>query len=195
MRKTKQFKQQYEQKLLRAVKLLRRGRAQQAVRLLVRLRRARPKDPLVSYNLGLAWEQLKRWREALRCYNSALRLDRGFVDALICKGIIYGNQGRFKDELACYEQALSIDSSHPMAVYNKAVVLDDELDRPHDALRCYQRALRCRLSTAQERDVWLRKCDLLLRLRRFHQADKCLHNLIHRGKKIRYSSDTISFPR
>jgi tetratricopeptide (TPR) repeat protein len=175
-------------KLRQAVKLLRGGKAIRAIQLLKSVRRIKPRDPIVYFNLGLAWERLERWSEALRAYDAALRWDPALADAWVCKGIVRGRQGRFVEEVRCYNQALSLDPTHPMALYNKAVTFDDDLHKPQEALRYYDQVLRLHLSTHQTSDVWLRKCDLLLRLRRFVQADVCLHHLIRLRRKRRRRS-------
>ena len=55
---------------------------------------------------GHALERLKRFDEAIACYDRAISLNPAHTQAYLSKGGIYNQQERYSAALECYEEAL-----------------------------------------------------------------------------------------
>jgi tetratricopeptide (TPR) repeat protein len=55
---------------------------------------------------GSALERLRRWEEAMACYDRALAIDSSLTIAYLYKGGLYNRMERFTEALECYEKAL-----------------------------------------------------------------------------------------
>ncbi len=165
--------------LARAVVLLKRKRPKQALRFLLQAKAKSKHNGLIYYNLGLAYEAVKRYRDAMRCYRRALFYEPSLLDAAVCLGYLYGLKGNVKRELACYDEVLKRDTKHMISLYNKAVVLDDKLDNQRAAIPLYLQVLKQTLTRDQRRDVYMRLAYAYLDMRQYGKAIKSLRNLMN----------------
>ena len=164
--------------LRKAVFFLKRGKPRQALAVLRKARANDAQNALVYYNLGLSYEAIKRYRKALNSYQRALSLDPTLTDAAVCQGYILGLKGDVKRELMRYDEVLRRDPTHLMALYNKAVALDDSFGNPRAAIPWYLQTLKQPLTKPQQRDVYLRLVYAYLDTRQFRKAETCLKKLI-----------------
>lgn len=74
-------------------------------------------------NLGEAFDQLKRYDEAIEEFERSLKLDPGYSFALSNLGNIYGKLGRYEKSITYFEKALASKSDYPPAHYNLARAL------------------------------------------------------------------------
>ncbi len=77
--------------------MLREGRADEAIQLLLRARTSSPRDPHVPNALGLALLYKKDYKNALSAFSDALHLDGTFVEARNNRGVAQLEAGRFND--------------------------------------------------------------------------------------------------
>ena len=91
-------------------------------------------------NKGGSLNNLGRYEESLRCYESALQLDPLCVAAWIGKGGSLDRLGRYDEAIRCYDKALQLDPDDPLIWSNKATILH-RLDRSEEAVRLFDRAL------------------------------------------------------
>lgn len=164
--------------LRRAVNFLKRKKPRQALKVLLKAKAKDRNNALVYYNLGLAYKALKEYRRAMDCYQSALSRDPKLTDAVVCQAYIFGFKGNYHRELASYDEVLRRDPKHAIALYNKAVVLDDEFKKPRLAIPLYCRTLKLPLTRQQKRGVHLRLVYGYLDIRQYKKAAESLKKLL-----------------
>ncbi len=86
--------------------MLREGRADEAIQLLVRARTSSPRDPHVPNALGLALLYKKDYPAAFKAFSDALALDRDFVEARNNRGVAYLQAGKWDDAEADFQAVL-----------------------------------------------------------------------------------------
>jgi Flp pilus assembly protein TadD len=86
--------------------MLREGRADEAIAILVRARTSSPRDPHVPNALGLALLYKKDYPGAVRAFSEALHLDNGFVEARNNRGVAQMEAGRFADAETDFQEVL-----------------------------------------------------------------------------------------
>ncbi|MBI4388591.1 MAG: tetratricopeptide repeat protein, partial [Nitrospinae bacterium] len=99
-----------------------------------------PNDPDAHYNLGNAYAELKKPREAVESYQSAIRLKPNFSTARVNLGIAFKELGRVDLAIASYRNAIAADPNNADALYNLANALEAE-DLQDEAVECYRRAI------------------------------------------------------
>jgi tetratricopeptide (TPR) repeat protein len=77
--------------------MLREGRADEAIQILLRARTSSPRDPHVPNALGLALLYKKDYPDALKAFSDALSLDATFVEARNNRGVAHMEAGHFDD--------------------------------------------------------------------------------------------------
>jgi tetratricopeptide (TPR) repeat protein len=86
--------------------MLREGRADEAISVLMRARQSNPRDPNVSNALGLALLYKKDYTAALKAFGEALQLKPDFLDARNNRGVTYLEMGRLDDAEKDFEAVL-----------------------------------------------------------------------------------------
>jgi tetratricopeptide (TPR) repeat protein len=86
--------------------MLREGRADEAIQLLMRARTSSPRDPRVPNALGLALLYKKDYPGAIRAFSDALHLESGFVEARNNRGVAQMEAGRFADAETDFQDVL-----------------------------------------------------------------------------------------
>ena len=86
--------------------MLREGRADEAIQILLRARASSPRDPHVSNALGLVLLFKKDYPDALKAFSDALRLDAGFVEARNNRGVVNMEAGHLEDAEADFQAVL-----------------------------------------------------------------------------------------
>ncbi|MGA7993185.1 MAG: tetratricopeptide repeat protein [Thermoanaerobaculia bacterium] len=86
--------------------MLREGRADEAIQLLVRARQSSPRDPHVPNALGLALLYKKDYPAAVKAFSDALELDTTFVEARNNRGVARLQAGKWEDAEADFQAVL-----------------------------------------------------------------------------------------
>lgn len=86
--------------------MLREGRADEAIQLLMRARQSSPRDPNVPNALGLALLYKKDYPGAVRAFSDALSLDSAFVEARNNRGVAWFQAGKWEDAEADFQAVL-----------------------------------------------------------------------------------------
>jgi Flp pilus assembly protein TadD len=118
---------------------LSRGDAAAAVQ---ELENAAHKDPTskeIQFNLGLAYTQVGRYREAAQAFETALTLGAD-VNTHSNLGVVYYKMGRLEDAVAQYQEALNLKPNDAEVRSNLAAAYL-QLGRLEDAQAEYERAL------------------------------------------------------
>ena len=61
-------------------------------------------------NKGIAFDMLKKYKEAIRCFDKVLEIDPNCVDTWNNKGITLRKLKRYNKAIRCYDKVLNIDS-------------------------------------------------------------------------------------
>jgi tetratricopeptide (TPR) repeat protein len=72
-------------------------------------------DPAMETNLGNAYEEVKRYDDAIKTYKHALELDPGNASALCNMGYALMQQGKVDDAIPCFMNAMQLDPMMPQA--------------------------------------------------------------------------------
>ena len=71
--------------------------------------RVNPEDKNVWYSQGTAFEKMRDYDNALRCYDKAIGLDADDKFAWNSKGIVLLETNKFENAVRCFEKALELD--------------------------------------------------------------------------------------
>ena len=74
-----------------------------------------PSDPAVTHNLGVAIAAQGRHREAVGCFDEALRADPGFVSAHYNRAVALTTLSETADAIKAFSRAVSLDPQHYQA--------------------------------------------------------------------------------
>lgn len=94
-------------------------------------------------NKGISLNNLKRYQEAIVCFDKAIDIDPLNSSAWNNMGTSLRLLSKQKEALSCYEKALKINPSNAHALFNKGSLLS-ELGQRDDAIQCFNRALEIR---------------------------------------------------
>lgn len=119
------------------------GQAEALYRRLLTDRSAEGNYPLILFNLGLALAGQDKVAEAIGCYQRALRLKPGYVDAAINLGALLRQEGRLEEAVVVCRAALRFDGRSHQALDNLASALKD-LGRLEESLAVRREAMRLR---------------------------------------------------
>jgi len=122
----------------RAVDLMRRGEVAAAAAELERITAAHPGLPGPHVNLAILHRRAGRNDDALAALETALSLDPNHPEANNELGIVLRERGEFDAAEAAYRRALDARPDYALALYNLGVLLDLYLQRPAEALECYE---------------------------------------------------------
>jgi tetratricopeptide (TPR) repeat protein len=124
-----------------------------------------------SCNKGLSLHNLRRYQDALRCFEQALALNPRLTRALCNKGVTLGEGcGQWPEALACFDMSLELNPDDVESWSNKGLALR-ALGRTREALACYDRALDL---NPREEVVWSNKAVALKELGDLEGALDCL---------------------
>src|SRR5262249_22976427 len=74
-----------------------------------------PADPAVMHNLGVAIAAQGRHREAVRCFEEALRADPGFVSAHYNHAVALMTLGETREAIRAFSRAATLEPQHYQA--------------------------------------------------------------------------------
>ena len=129
--------------------MLREGRTDEAIQLLLRARTSSPRDPHVPNALGLALLYKKDYKSAVGAFSDALRLDGSFVEARNNRGVAQMEAGRFTEAEVDFQAVLD-GSATPEKVnahYNLGL-----LHRRREAWRDAEREFSLALADSPDND-------------------------------------------
>ena len=92
-------------------------------------------------DLGNAYGDDKNWELSLKCFQNALRLSPGYLNAWYDMGCVMQSGGFIQDAVNCYHSVLRHDPSHSDALNNLGIIRQ-AAGRIDEAKACYQRAIK-----------------------------------------------------
>jgi tetratricopeptide (TPR) repeat protein len=120
-------------------------------------------------NKGSSLDNLGLHREAISCFDSAIRQDGLFVPAWFNKGVALFESGQIQEALTCYQRVLDLNPNAENAWCNQGVALKS-LGKTKESLACYERALQI---NRRYSNAWVNKGVLLKALGRNEEALAC----------------------
>ncbi|MCL1943806.1 MAG: tetratricopeptide repeat protein [Candidatus Azobacteroides sp.] len=89
---------------------------------------------------GIAYNGLRNYTEAIKCYDIAIDLKNDYERAYNYKGNVLYDLGKYEEAIQYYDKAMALNPDYARAHYNKGCCLDD-LGRKEDAIQCYNKAI------------------------------------------------------
>ena len=138
-------------------------------------------------NDGILLGRKKRYEEAIKLFDKAIKLNPNNSFAYSCKANSLSNLENYKKAIKYYEKSLALNSSDTYALNNKAICLV-KLNKYQDALSCYDRAIQLSSKKVYNLDnvtdvdesyiknyinVYNNKGILLLKLKKINEAILC----------------------
>ncbi len=131
-------------------------------------------DPEDYYNCGVALKELKRFNEALSCFNNAIKLQGDDAEAYNNRGIVLQELKRFDEALTSYKKAIALKSDY-VEVHNNLGVLFGLLKRFDESILCFRKAINLKVDYA---DAYSNLGNTLHELSRFDEAITCYDKAI-----------------
>ncbi len=118
---------------------------------------------------GSTFIDLKRYDEAIICYDAAIKLNSNNAVYHHKKAIALQNLKRYDEAIACYDVAIKLNSNNAAYHHNKAIALQN-LKRYDEAIACYDVAIKLNSTDA---NCYYNKGCLLASLKRYDEAIIC----------------------
>ena len=96
--------------------------------------KSEPEDTCAWYTLGVAYDKLNRYNDAIEAYRQALRINPEDADAWYNLGLAYGNLNRYNDAIEAFRQALRINPEYSQCLVQPR----DRLRQPQALQRCHR---------------------------------------------------------
>lgn len=140
----------------------------QALRYLTLAEKRRPNDPVIQYDLGLAYYERGLKSEAVKHLKKALALKPAFPEAENALGRYYAEQGQYDQAQHAFQRALADPyyTTPQLAFYNLGLVYEKKGDR-ESALKQYREAVRLQPGYGM---AYYRMGQILEEMRRADQA-------------------------
>ncbi|MBZ5512002.1 MAG: tetratricopeptide repeat protein [Acidobacteriia bacterium] len=127
--------------VLRADELIKENKIEESLNLVKRAFDLVPRGGFVAYNLGVTFQQNRKFTEAISAYREALRAKPNFYEALVNLGNALTEHGEPEEAIGIYKKARQLDDKDADLPYNMGIAHEDtgQIDA---ALRDYQEAVR-----------------------------------------------------
>lgn len=126
-------------------KFLAAGDTGQALRYLVSAEQRSPNDPMIHYDLGLAYDARALPVKAEQHFLKAIELKPDYAEAQNALGVLYAQQGRLDQALRYFEQALENPFYRtPQYIYHNMGRIYEQQHDLEKALSYYRRAIHIR---------------------------------------------------
>ena len=99
-----------------------------------------PRNPEVLFKIGLTYDYLTMFQQALDHYHRALALAPDMEGAWEYSGVVHHKLRQYERAIACYNEAIKLDPDYPYAYYNKALTLG-AMGQFVEAIDCYDQAI------------------------------------------------------
>lgn len=123
-------------------------------------------DATVWGNKGNSLVESSMYDDAIKCYDKALEINPGSMEAWNNKGLALARTGRLAEAVQCYDKALEIDPGDTEVMYNKGISLA-LLGKSKEAIECYDKLLA---ANPRDADAWCSIGDVLFESGRYEEA-------------------------
>ena len=98
--------------------------------------RKNPDDAKAHNGLGIAYDELGKYKEAIESYKQAIRIDPDFALAHVNLGDAYAELDKYEEAIESYKQAIEIDPDFALA-HNNLGYAYAELDKYEEAINLW----------------------------------------------------------
>ncbi len=124
---------------------------------------------------GDAFAYNKQYKEAIECYEEAIKIDPENAPAYNDKGNVLYNLKQYDKAIVCYDEAIRINPAYAIAYYNKGNALHG-LRQYDKAIVCYDEAIRINPEDAAA--AYNNKGNVLYNLKQYDKAIVCYDEAI-----------------
>lgn len=108
----------------KAAALCKQRKLEEAVRCFDKVLEQNSEHEDALYYKGLCLMELRTSGDAIDCFDRVLEINPKRIEAWIEKGLYFDNMHLDKAALSCFQEALDIDPQNPVALFGKAVAID-----------------------------------------------------------------------
>ncbi len=142
------------------------NRIEQGIALMIRANALDPRNPNILVNLGELFRRAKRYPDAIKAFDMALKIQPNLITGWINLGLAYTNCARHPQAIQTFRHALQIAPQNPQIYFNLATALYD-FGLVKDSLPEFQTAVRLLPTYA---DAWINLGNALNALERLPEA-------------------------
>jgi tetratricopeptide (TPR) repeat protein len=148
-------------------------------------------------NKGFSLVKLGNPKEAIECYNCAIKIDSDNATAWKNKGRAFENLKEYKEAIESYAEALKILEISSNKKFTSDVWINkgrayenwgdkcigaDRKEKYENALECYESVLEIEPDKTDERKAWKNKGKVLKKLERDEEASECFKEISSKGR-------------
>jgi tetratricopeptide (TPR) repeat protein len=137
--------------------------------------KSEPEDADAWHYLGRAYDELKRYDEAIAAYRQALRINSEDAVCWFALGSTYADINRYDKAIEAYRQAVRIDPRDAYKWYFLGNAYGKR-DRYNDAIEAFRQALRVDPTDAF---IWAKLGIACNNLKRYHEAIEACQQALH----------------
>ncbi len=124
---------------------------------------------------GRALYNLKKYEEAIECYNKSIENNPNVYDVYCAKGDALNNLDNYQEAIECYNKAIQINPNDSSEANNNKGVALYNLKIYDEAINCFNKSIQINPSIS---DVYLAKGKTLIELERFQEAIECYNKVL-----------------
>jgi len=126
-------------------------------------------------NKGFSLNELKRYEEAISCFDKAINLDPNYAYAWNNKGFSLNELKKYEEAITCFDKAINLDPNYAYAWNGKGNSLY-ELKKYEEAITCFDKAINLNPNHAY---AWNGKGNSLYELKKYEEAITCFDKAIN----------------
>ena len=104
-----------------AILLLDTGYAEEALAHLLFLSKTFPEDSEIFYNLGIAYEKLKKKDDAKNAYLKAIEISPAEIDAIYNLGLVLTDLKEYDNAIECFNRVIETDKNDSNSYFNLGI--------------------------------------------------------------------------
>ena len=136
-------------------------------------------DENALFNIGNSFNDNRKYKEAINCYDKALEINSKNDKSWNNKGIALAMLNKYTEAIICYDKSLNLNSKNDNAWTNKGISLN-ELDKIEEAIECYDKALEI---NPNHEKAWNNKGNAFGDLKRYEEAIECYNKALEINPK------------
>jgi protein O-mannosyl-transferase len=133
-----------------------------------------PYNSRAWYSLGLIYEEMGSYEEAIKYYSRAVILSPHYDEAWYNEGLSLFNIRKNEDAIKCFDEAIKINPGYHEAWYNKGLSFVN-LNKNEDAIKCFDEAIKIK---PDKIGAWNNKGNLLSSINRNEEAVICYNRVL-----------------
>lgn len=120
-------------------------------------------------NKGIDLAENNKYKDAIVCYNKAIKINSRYFDAWFNKGICLLKLSKFEEAISCYDEALKINPKEEDLWNNKGAALRG-LRKYAEAIKCFDKEIQLHPKNIK---AWNNKGVVLGELKKYKEVVKC----------------------